>query len=712
MSEMAKAARAAMKAKAKKMSSGEPHEKVDASSWSPPEMMNTGAKTGMRPLTKRAYKKGGKVVGYCEGGEAVKHAGRKPRKSGGRTIVSDLINRNAKKANLYRDGGDAHVGGLKRGGRAHKLYGGDVAAKKTATPLPYGGMKKGGKVHRRKRADGGSAYDDPMMGGNAARDYARLNSPRQQDPVYSSANTTQSGIDYSDMNFGNARDLARVRAANAGPQSFQWRGTEYPLDAAAPAPAPAAAPRPTYQRDPLGPTAALTGTSLMRIPPSFQGEMDVRNQMPQETRHPISHGEAEKFQGEMDVLNQRPEETRHPISYGETLAKKFQNWLRGGPPTPRGGGGGRSAREAAHAGFKRGGKVHMDAPADKKLIKKALRQHDEHMHGGKHEDIKLKKGGRTHKQYGGSDGKYGSIDELMRAKGIGPYAPRRETAPRDDDMTNPFTGEPRTGGSAKYSNYDTDAESQAALKNAWLKQSKPEYATSQPVPKSEKRGGRTARASGGSMSAREAAAYDRRINDILLDHPPARGFASSDDRYAPDDYRTSQDKMPRTSPDPDPAAMRDLRRGGYDAMLNVNPQESGYRKGGKIGVSEKGGNYTGGTRPIGGRTARASGGRAKGKTTVNVIIAGGDKGLGMGAQAGQRPVAPPMAPPPMPPMPPMAPPAGGPPDMAPPSMAGGPPPMMRKAGGRVYRSYKDMDAGSGSGLGRLEKMEIQKHARR
>ena len=147
-------------------------------------------------------------------------------------------------------------------------------------------------------------------------------------------------------------------------------------------------------------------------------------------------------------------------------------------------------------------------------------------------------------------------------------------------------------------------------------------------------------------------------------------------------------------------------------MLNVNPQESGYRKGGKIGVSEKGGNYTGGTRPIGGRTARASGGRAKGKTTVNVIIAGGDKGLGMGAQAGQRPVAPPMAPPPMPPMPPMAPPAGGPPDMAPPSMAGGPPPMMRKAGGRVYRSYKDMDAGSGSGLGRLEKMEIQKHARR
>ena len=129
------------------------------------------------------------------------------------------------------------------------------------------------------------------------------------------------------------------------------------------------------------------------------------------------------------------------------------------------------------------------------------------------------------------------------------------------------------------------------------------------------------------------------------------------------------------------------------------------------------------------REERARGGRAKGKTNIIISInpgAGAAQQQGMmppgnlppgaggrpGAGAMPVPVAGPPgagAPPPMPmpiPMPmPMGAGAGGPP-MPPPGM-----PMPRKAGGRAYRSYKDMDAGAGSGLGRLEKAEIAEHQR-
>jgi len=140
MSSMAKTAREAMKAKAKRLGSDRPLEKVDSSTFTPPELLNAQAKTGMRPISKPKFKKGGKVSGQV----GVKHAGRKARKSGGRALTADsLINRDLKEANEKREG-IKHIGALKRGGKAMRTCreeGGKVDVigdfiKKDTTPTP------------------------------------------------------------------------------------------------------------------------------------------------------------------------------------------------------------------------------------------------------------------------------------------------------------------------------------------------------------------------------------------------------------------------------------------------------------------------------------------------------------------------------------------------------------------------------------------------
>ena len=130
MSEMAKQARAAMKAKAMRLGKDRPLEKVDSSSWTPAELLNADVKTGLRPVSRRAFKKGGKVMGECN----APRADRKPRKSGGKAITADsLINRNVKEANEDREG-KKHIGGMKKGGRAKYANEGSVQIKGKPDP--------------------------------------------------------------------------------------------------------------------------------------------------------------------------------------------------------------------------------------------------------------------------------------------------------------------------------------------------------------------------------------------------------------------------------------------------------------------------------------------------------------------------------------------------------------------------------------------------
>lgn len=118
MSEMSKEARS--KAKSKVARLVRPNKgAIDASGWTEPLGEAGGTQTGPRPISRRQFKSGGRI----SGGNTAMRADRKPRNAGGALTADSLINRDVKKANEEREG-PKHVGGMKRGGRAHKEMGG------------------------------------------------------------------------------------------------------------------------------------------------------------------------------------------------------------------------------------------------------------------------------------------------------------------------------------------------------------------------------------------------------------------------------------------------------------------------------------------------------------------------------------------------------------------------------------------------------------
>lgn len=165
MSEMSRTARRAMRAKIHRLTKGVSG-KVDASDYGPEENLHSEVKTGARPISRRAFKKGGKVVAN-EGKDAVKHAGKRPRNGSKAITANTYVNRDVKEANEERDG-FKHVGAFKRGGKVKKAAGGLMSPglygmqnePGTSRMVKAAGLKKGGRACK---ADGGSNDDVPLV---------------------------------------------------------------------------------------------------------------------------------------------------------------------------------------------------------------------------------------------------------------------------------------------------------------------------------------------------------------------------------------------------------------------------------------------------------------------------------------------------------------------------------------------------------------------
>ena len=311
MSEMAKEARAKMREKARRMTeAGDPNMKVDASSWMPTEQLNANAKTGLRPVSRRQFRKGGKVLGK----EAAKHAGKKPRKTGDDALTANsYLNRNVKEANAEL--GKPHVGGFKKGGavkRKHKMDGGDLEG--SGTTWTGGGNPQSGQVPPASAAQKAEAAKEA-----AARAAADAKERAREDEMFRSYRST------GKKHGGSAHHKShRKHKMDGGPN----------------------------MSDPRAVAAA---------------RMAAANQ------------EASVPAGRMG----------------------FQ--ARGAQPMPG-------------SGMKRGGKAHGDIAEDKKLIKKAFRQHENAEHHGKHEELKLKKGGTAEKWIHGAVKHPGALRKALHVK--------------------------------------------------------------------------------------------------------------------------------------------------------------------------------------------------------------------------------------------------------------------------------------------------------
>ena len=126
MSEDSKKFRAAMRAKAERLGTATSAGKVDCSDFDGEEggqgFLHADKAQGPRPLSRRAYKSGGAVLGAA----GFKHGGRAARKSGGmaQAFGNAIFNSDLKVADKDREGHVERKGGMNKGGRTGKFGGG------------------------------------------------------------------------------------------------------------------------------------------------------------------------------------------------------------------------------------------------------------------------------------------------------------------------------------------------------------------------------------------------------------------------------------------------------------------------------------------------------------------------------------------------------------------------------------------------------------
>lgn len=654
----AKSIRAAREAKAKRLgSAGDPKQKVDASTWTPPEMMNTEAKTGLRPVSRRQFKRGGKVGMEAEGSCGPTRADRKPRKSGGeaKAWMAAKINRDVKEANAEL--GKPHIGGMKKGGRAKKQAGGYM--------MPEG-MRQG--IQR----------TSALMARDAADEMARRQLQRENPPP----------------------------------------------------------PPPSERGEPL----------MNRTSREYMDAIQEGRKHGGRTKKQAGGMSGDPRQGAAEMM-------QRAAAMGNVPADRmgFSRLQKG--------------RAAQMAGLKKGGKVShqewehskADLEQDKKLAKKhgmSMEKWEKSALDAKHDKQQsmegLKKGGRA-KRYAG-----GKVEDRVHKLGGGTLSPRRASQPEPEiDPRSTFLGRVGRGSWSERRPPGTliqrgvpealYQEQMAASAPVVQRTVDPVYAEEamraaypNPLAGMSPTYAEEAMRGGISPMAGMTPDYAERMAAAAPRPAPVRRAAPRMEiapTYTEDFARASTPAVAER-----PALDRFLGRFGLERTyetgegapstgslrgdLGALGRALGFKKGGKVME----GNYTGGTRPTGGRIAKKGGGRAKGKTNIIISInpgAGAAQQQGMmppgnlppgaGGRPGAGAMPVPVAGPPgaagAPPMPmpipvpmPMGAGAGGPP-MPPPGA------MPRKAGGRVYRSYKDMDAGAGSGLGRLEKTEIAERQR-